>query len=60
MTSEEFPKDQMVSIDAVYRVFHHGERQRGDTHRFSATEDPEDFISYVIKQIYIQTDFKKE
>lgn len=37
----------MVSIDALYRVFHHGERQRGDTHRFAQTEDPEDFMSYV-------------
>lgn len=32
----------------MYRVFHHGERQRGDTHRFAQTEDPEDFMSYVI------------
>lgn len=23
-----------------------GERQRGDTHRFAQTEDPEDFMSY--------------
>lgn len=44
--TETFPDDQMVSIDAIYRVFHHGERQRGDTHRFAQTEDPEDFMSY--------------
>jgi hypothetical protein len=47
-TEETFPDDQLVSIDALYRVFHHGERQRGDTHRFALTEDPEDFMSYVI------------
>ncbi len=45
--TEKFPNDQIVSIDAIYRVFHHGERQRGDTHRFAQTEDPEDFMSYV-------------
>lgn len=45
--NETFPEDQQVSIDAIYRVFHHGERQRGDTHRFAQTEDPEDFMSYV-------------
>jgi hypothetical protein len=45
--TETFPEDQMISIDAIYRVFHHGERQRGDTHRFAQTEDPEDFMSYV-------------
>lgn len=45
--NETFPEDQMVSIDSIYRVFHHGERQRGDTHRFAQTEDPEDFMSYV-------------
>ena len=46
--TEKLPNDQLVSIDAIYRVFHHGERQRGDTHRFAQTEDPEDFMSYVI------------
>jgi len=45
--TEKLPNDQLVSIDAIYRVFHHGERQRGDTHRFAQTEDPEDFMSYV-------------
>ena len=44
---EKFPKDQLVKIDSLFRVFHHGERQRGDTHRFAQTEDPEDFMSYV-------------
>ena len=46
LNTEKFPNDQLVSIDAIYRVFHHGERQRGDTHRFAQTEDPEDFMSY--------------
>ena len=46
-TNEHLPEDQHVSIDAIYRVFHHGERQRGDTHRFALTEDPEDFMSLV-------------
>ena len=46
-TSEKYPSDQTVSIEALYKVFHHGERQRGDTHRFAQTEDPEDFMSYV-------------
>lgn len=45
--NEHLPEDQHVSIDAIYRVFHHGERQRGDTHRFALTEDPEDFMSLV-------------
>jgi hypothetical protein len=44
--TEKFVDDQRVSIDSIYRVFHHGERQRGDTHRFAQTEDPEDFMSY--------------
>lgn len=45
--TENYPNDQLVSIEALYRVFHHGERQRGDTHRFAITEDPEDFMSMV-------------
>jgi hypothetical protein len=45
--NELYPEDQIVSIDALYKVFHHGERQQGDTHRFAQTEDPEDFMSYV-------------
>jgi hypothetical protein len=48
INTEKFPDNQTVTIDALYRVFHHGERQRGDTHRFAQTEDPEDFMSYVI------------
>jgi hypothetical protein len=47
LLAEKYPNDQLVSIEALYRVFHHGERQRGDTHRFAATEDPEDFMSMV-------------
>ena len=54
--TEIFPEDQFISIDAIYRVFHHGERQRGDTHRFAQTEDPEDFMSYVMLQIVLDTD----
>ena len=51
--TEKYPDDQLVGIDALYRVFHHGERQRGDTHRFAQTEDPEDFMSYQrIKTIF--------
>jgi hypothetical protein len=46
--NERYPTDQLVSIDSLYRVFHHGERQRGDTHRFAITEDPEDFMSMVL------------
>ena len=45
--NEKYPNDQLVSIDSLYRVFHHGERQRGDTHRFAITEDPDDFMSMV-------------
>ena len=45
--TERFPLDQLVSIESLYKVLHHGERQRGDTHRFAQTEDPEDFMSYV-------------
>lgn len=53
--TEKYPDDQQVSIDALYRVFHHGERQRGDTHRFAQTEDPEDFMSYQrIKTIFCE------
>jgi hypothetical protein len=51
--TETFPEDQVVSLDAIYRVFHHGERQRGDTHRFAQTEDPEDFMSYVNMKAFV-------
>lgn len=42
-----FPQDQLVSVDAIYRVFHHGEKQFGDTHRFVNIEESDDFLSYV-------------
>lgn len=45
--SQKYPSDQVVFIDSIYRVFHHGERQHGDTHRFASSEDPEDFMSMV-------------
>lgn len=43
--SQTCPNDQLVSIEAIHRVFHHGERLKGDTHRFASSEDPEDFMS---------------
>ena len=51
---EKYPSDQLVSIDALYRVLHHGERQRGDTHRFAVTEDPEDFMSMVSYNFHVK------
>ncbi len=50
---EEQPYDQKVSIEALYRVLHHGERQHGDSHRFASTEDPEDFMSMVCTKIVL-------
>jgi hypothetical protein len=43
--TKEYPDDQLVSIEAIHCVFHHGERLKGDTHRFASSEDPEDFMS---------------
>lgn len=45
--TEIYPNDQVVTIEALLKVFHHGERQHGDTHRFAQTEDPDDFMSHV-------------
>jgi hypothetical protein len=52
---ELYPSDQLVSIDSLYNVFHHGERRHGDTHRFATSEDPEDFMSIQrIKDIFTE------
>ena len=40
--------DALVPLDAIYRVFHHGETAKGDSHRFSVTADPEDATSRVV------------
>lgn len=37
--------DAQVSLDALYRVLHHGESAKGDSHRFSVSADPEDATS---------------
>ncbi|XP_060552949.1 sperm flagellar protein 2-like isoform X2 [Ruditapes philippinarum] len=37
--------DAVVPLDALYRVLHHGETAKGDSHRFSVTADPEDSTS---------------
>lgn len=39
--------DALVNIDALYRVLHHGESAKGDSHRFSVSADPEDATSRV-------------
>ena len=39
--------DACVPLDALYRVLHHGESAKGDSHRFSVTADPEDATSRV-------------
>lgn len=39
--------DAVVPLDALYRVLHHGETAKGDSHRFSVTADPEDATSRV-------------
>lgn len=39
--------DAVVPLDALYRVLHHGETAKGDSHRFSVTADPEDSTSKV-------------
>ncbi|GFO03102.1 sperm flagellar protein 2, partial [Plakobranchus ocellatus] len=35
----------VVSVEDLYRVLHHGEISKGDSHRFSVTADPEDHTS---------------
>ncbi|KAH3733219.1 hypothetical protein DPMN_039644 [Dreissena polymorpha] len=37
--------DSVVPLDALYRVLHHGETPKGDSHRYSVTADPEDATS---------------
>ncbi|XP_052777050.1 sperm flagellar protein 2-like isoform X2 [Mya arenaria] len=37
--------DAVVPLDALYRVLHHGETPKGDSHRYSVTADPEDATS---------------
>lgn len=37
--------DAVVPLDALYKVLHHGETAKGDSHRFSVTADPEDSTS---------------
>ena len=39
--------DTCVPLDSLYRVLHHGESAKGDSHRFSVTADPEDATSRV-------------
>ena len=39
--------DACVPLEALYRVLHHGESAKGDSHRFSVTADPEDATSRV-------------
>ncbi|XP_013409132.1 sperm flagellar protein 2 isoform X2 [Lingula anatina] len=41
----ESANEATVPIEALYKVFHHGERPKGDSHRFSVTVDPEDALS---------------
>ncbi|PIK53703.1 putative sperm flagellar protein 2-like [Apostichopus japonicus] len=36
----------LVPIDALVKVFHHGQPSLGDSHRFSVTTDPEDTFSF--------------
>ncbi|XP_069125844.1 sperm flagellar protein 2-like isoform X2 [Argopecten irradians] len=45
---EDIPNEAMdatVPLEALYRVFHHGESAKGDSHRFSVCADPEDATS---------------
>ncbi|KAK3767112.1 hypothetical protein RRG08_017986 [Elysia crispata] len=35
----------VVSVEDLFRVLHHGEISKGDSHRFSVTADPEDHTS---------------
>ena len=47
-TADDIPvdaADAQVSLDALYRVLHHGESAKGDSHRFSVSADPEDATS---------------
>ncbi|XP_063404210.1 sperm flagellar protein 2-like isoform X1 [Mytilus trossulus] len=37
--------DAQVPLDSLYRVLHHGESAKGDSHRFSVSADPEDATS---------------
>ena len=49
-TADDIPvdaADAQVSLDALYRVLHHGESAKGDSHRFSVSADPEDATSRV-------------
>lgn len=41
--------DAQVPLDSLYRVLHHGESAKGDSHRFSVSADPEDATSRVKK-----------
>ncbi|XP_074641466.1 sperm flagellar protein 2-like, partial [Tubulanus polymorphus] len=46
LIDEEIPaSDAKVPMESLLRVFHHGERHRGDSHRFAVTSDPEDTMS---------------
>lgn len=48
MTEEFLPQEAdnaLVSVEALFRVLHHGEITKGDSHRYSAMADPEDHTS---------------
>uniref|UniRef100_A0A2C9KBG9 Calponin-homology (CH) domain-containing protein n=1 Tax=Biomphalaria glabrata TaxID=6526 RepID=A0A2C9KBG9_BIOGL len=37
--------DALVSVEALFKVLHHGDNTKGDSHRFTSTVDPEDHTS---------------
>ncbi|XP_005100478.1 sperm flagellar protein 2 isoform X2 [Aplysia californica] len=48
MSEEVIPSsadDALVSVEALFKVLHHGEITKGDSHRFSVMADPEDQTS---------------
>ncbi|GFR65233.1 sperm flagellar 2, partial [Elysia marginata] len=48
MVEVDIPADAnnvFVSVEDLFRVLHHGEISKGDSHRFSVTADPEDHTS---------------